>query len=191
MFLEKYPYTDFNEYNLDWIIINIKKLLNYFEGPDQLATVKYVDEQIAAAKDILEAMISDLDDAVSNLENKKLDKSDFNAFLIELQISLNSITGNIETLRQATAANAQAIIKTYNDLKNYIDSQLIDLQVINPLTGESEPIQLVLNYMANMLRDDALTATEYDSAELTATAYDALDLTAYDYDNFGKNYITI
>lgn len=182
-FFHNYPYTDFHELNLDWCIVNIKKLLNYFEGLDELATVTYVNEQIAAAKAVLESLIADL-------EEKKLDKTEFNSFLRELQVSLNSITGNIETLQLATAANAKAIIDTYNTLKSYIDSQLIELKVINPMTGESEPIQLVLNYMANLLRDEALTASEYDAAELTATAYDALLLTAYDFDNFGKNYIT-
>ena len=182
-FFHNYPYTDFHELNLDWCIVNIKKILNYFEGLDELATVTYVNEQIAEAKAVLTAMIDDL-------EAKKLDKTDFDTFVYELQISLNSITGNIETLQEATAVNAQAIVDTYNSLKDYIDSQLIDLEVVNPLTGETEPIQIVLNYMANLLRENALTADEYDAAELTATAYDALQLTAYNYDNYGKDYIT-
>lgn len=178
-FFHNYPYTDFHELNLDWCIVNIKKILNYFEGLDELATVTYVDESIAALRTALQAAI-----------DLKLDKTEFQTFLSELQISLQSITGNIEALQKATAINAQAIVDTYNSLKNYIDSQLIDLEVINPLTGQTEPIQLVLNYMANLLRNEALTADEYDAAELTATAYDALQLTAYNYDNYGKEYIT-
>lgn len=178
-FFHNYPYTDFHELNLDWCIVNIKKLLNYFEGLDELATVTYVDESIEALRAALQAAI-----------DLKLNKTDFDTFVYELQISLNSIVNDINTLERTTAANAQAIIDTYNNLKAYIDSQLIDLEVINPLTGESEPIQLVLNYMANLLRDNALTAAEYDGAELTATAYDALQLTAYNYDNYGKDYIT-
>lgn len=178
-FFHNYPYTDFHELNLDWCIVNIKKLLNYFEGLDELATITYVDESIAALRTALQAAI-----------DLKLDKADFDTFVYELQISLNSIVNDIHALEHATAQNAQAIIDTYNNLKNYIDSQLIDLEVINPMTGESEPIQLVLNYMANLLRQNALTASEYDGADLTATAYDALQLTAYNYDNYGKDYIT-
>ena len=178
-FFHNYPYTDFHELNLDWCIVNIKKLLNYFEGLDELATIKYVDDSIEALRVALQAAI-----------DLKLNRSDFDTFVYELQISLNSIVNDIHALEHATAQNAQAIIDTYNTLKNYIDSQLIDLEVINPLTGESEPIQLVLNYMANLLRDNALTAAEYDGADLTATAYDALQLTAYNYDNYGKDYIT-
>lgn len=178
-FFHNYPYTDFHELNLDWCIVNIKKLLNYFEGLDELATVTYVDESIEALRAALQAAI-----------DLKLDRADFTTFVSELQISLNSIVNDIHALEHVTAQNAQAIIDTYNNLKAYIDSQLIDLEVINPMTGENEPIQLVLNYMANLLRENALTASEYDGAELTATAYDALQLTAYNYDNYGKDYIT-
>lgn len=182
-FFHNYPYTDFHELNLDWCISNIQKLLTYFEGLSKLATVEYVDTEVAKAKAACEAMIADL-------ENRKLDKTTFDNFVYEVQQSLNSIVNDINVLERATADNAQAIIDTFNTLKNYIDSQLIDLHVINPLTGISEPIQLVLNYMANLLRGNALTASEYDGADLTATAYDALQLTAYNYDNYGKDYIT-
>lgn len=183
-FFHNYPYTDFHELNLDWCIVNIKKILNYFEGLDELATVTYVNEQVAEAKAVLTAMIDDL-------EAKKLDKTDFDTFVYELQISLNSIVNDIHALEHATAQNAQAIIDTYNELKEYIDSQLIELEVINPMTGNKQPIQQVLNYMADLLRSDSLTAQEYDQAELTAAAYDALQLTAYVYDNYGKNYIGV
>ena len=182
-FFHNYPYTDFHELNLDWCIENIKKLLNYFEGLDELATITYVDEQVAAAKAACEALIADL-------EARKLDKTTFETFVSEVQQSLNSIVSDINVLERATSANAQAIVDTYNELKDYIDSQLIELEVINPLTGNTQPIQLVLNYMADLLRADSLTAQEYDAAELTAAAYDALQLTAYMYDNYGKNYIS-
>lgn len=181
-----YPYTDFHELNLDWCIENIKKLLAYFEGLDRLATVEYVDEEIRKTKE----EIRKAEETLQALIDLKVDKTTFNEFVSEVQISLESIAGNIRTLQLAVADNAQAIIDTYNNLKNYIDSQLIDLEVINPMTGQTQPIQLVLNYMADLLRSDALTAQEYDSAELTAEDYDGLELTAYVYDNYGRNYIT-
>jgi len=181
-FFHNYPYTDYHELNLDWCVENIQKLLTYFEGLSKLATVEYVDTEIAKAKAQLQA-------AIDNLENKKLDKTTFNVFVSEVQSSLNSIVNDINVLERAVDANAQAIVDTYNELKDYIDSQLIDLEVINPMTGITQPIQLVLNYMADLLRADSLTAEEYDDAELTAQTYDNLQLTAYVYDNYGKQYI--
>ena len=178
--MNKYPYTNFQEYNLDWIILQVKTLLEYFEKIGEYATEEYVDNAISELNTTLRALI-----------NLKLDKVDFDTFVVEVQTSLNSIVNDINVLERSTAENTQAIIDTYNTLKQYIDDQLIELQVINPLTGNIQPIQLVLNYMADLLRADSLTAQEYDSAELTATAYDNLELTAYVYDNYGKNYIGV
>ena len=126
-FFHNYPYTDFHELNLDWCIENVKKLLEYFEGLSALATIEYVDTEIAKAKAACEALIADL-------EERKLDKTTFNTFVSEVQQSLNSIVSDINVLERATAANTQAIIDTYNELKEDIDSQLIELEVINPLT---------------------------------------------------------
>lgn len=178
--MNKYPYTNFQEYNLDWIILQVKTLLEYFEHIGEYATEEYVDNAI-----------SELNTTLRTLIDLKLDKVDFDTFVTEVRSSLNSIVSDINILERATSDNAQAIIDTYNTLKQYIDDQLIELEVINPLTGNIQPIQLVLNYMADLLRSDSLTAQEYDNAELTASAYDNLELTAYVYDNYGKNYIGV
>lgn len=176
--MNKYPYTSYQEYNLDWIILQVKTLLEYFEHIGEYATEEYVNNAISELNTTLRALI-----------DLKVDKVDFNTFVSEVQLSLATLDGIIRDLQLATQENAQAIIDTYNTLKKYIDEQLIDLQVVNPLTGQIQPIQLVLNYMADLLRADSLTAEEYDDAELTASQYDALELTAYVYDNYGKNYI--
>ena len=60
-----------------------------------------------------------------------------------------------------------------------------NIQVVDPTTGLTSPLQTVINNIAGIARD-ALTATEYDGLELTATAYDTEEITAYDYDFSGK-----
>ena len=183
MINNKYPYTDFNEYNLDWIILNMKKLLDYFEQINDFATEQYVQDSIAALKLELENKLVPMIDG-------KVDRIEYVGFVSEVQQSLYSMAGAIQQLQQQTAANAAAIVNTYNTLKAYIDDAVFNLTMQNPFTGQEEPIQIILNYIANLMRGDALTASEYDAALLTATAYDALDLTAYNYDNYGANYIT-
>jgi len=163
----------------------VNELIEYFNGQEAFATEEWVLEQIAACKAELETRLNKMDALIDT----KLDKTTFETFVAELQISINSMAGQIRSLEEATVQNAADIIETYNSLKRYIDEQLIDLEVVNPMTGNVQPIQLVLNYMADLLRADSLTAGEYDAAELTAAAYDALQLTAYTYDNYGKNYI--
>lgn len=178
MFINNYPYTDFNELNLDWILKTVKELSEKIEEYEGFATEDFVIDQINALNSELIAII-----------NTKVDYDEFSTFVSEVQTSLNSFTSIIETLDTRVNENAQAIVDTYNELKTYIDEQVIDLQLINPFTGQSEPAQSVINYMANLMRSDSLTAEEYDNAQLTASAYDLLELTAYMYDNYGKQYI--
>lgn len=65
-----------------------------------------------------------------------------------------------------------------------------DITLFDPSTGAYENIQDVINNIWNSGRDDALTATEYDTLDngdpLSATAYDAYQLSAFDYDKYGK-----
>lgn len=89
--------------------------------------------------------------------------------------------------------SAQLIqIRSYIDvqdesLRDYIDSVALgQIYVYNPTTGERQDLQTVINSLFDVSREDALTATEYDSLELTATFYDGQDISAYDYDVAGK-----
>ena len=74
-----------------------------------------------------------------------------------------------------------------NNLQNQIDNIIVgQITVIDPTTGLTSPLQVVINNIYGSGRDEALTATEYDALDLTATAYDAYDITAYEYDTEGK-----
>lgn len=58
--------------------------------------------------------------------------------------------------------------------------------VVDPTDGKLESVQIALNHMWDTMRENALTAQEYDGLELTAAAYDAYMLTAVAYDRAGK-----
>lgn len=72
-----------------------------------------------------------------------------------------------------------------NKLIAYIDehvTKLDRLDVLNPITGEYENIQNVLDdIVAALLSGFGLTAKEYDDLELTALQYDKLIITAIQY----------
>jgi len=164
----------------------VNELIEYFNSLGEFATEEYVNAKIAEVLAVLEADKAKIYAAIA----LKLDRTEFETFLGELQLSLNSITEQIGLLRVQVNANTQQIEYNFNWLKNYIDTQLIDLEVINPFTGQVQPIQTVINYLADLQKQNALTAAEYDAAELTAATYDALQLTAIAYDIDGKNYIS-
>ena len=87
--------------------------------------------------------------------------------------------------------NATEYLKAYSDLgdqrleQEIQNIQLGQIQLIDPTTGITSPLQTVINNLAGASKD-ALTATEYDALELTATNYDAEEITAYEYDFNGK-----
>ena len=100
-------------------------------------------------------------------------------------------------------ANLQGMIATALQQANaYTDSKAAQLEaeiqeilvgqitIYDPTTGVISPLQTVIDNLYNSSRDEALTATEYDTLDdgepLTATAYDAYELTAIEYDSQGK-----
>lgn len=90
---------------------------------------------------------------------------------------------------------ATEYLKAYSDLgdqrleQELQNIQLGQIQVIDPTTGLTSPLQTVINNLAGTSQN-ALTASEYDALNLTATAYDALDISAYNYDFNGKAILT-
>jgi hypothetical protein len=59
----------------------------------------------------------------------------------------------------------------------------------DPFTGNMVMLQVVIQELADLHKDDALTATEYDALDIDASYYDGLDLSAYDYDWHGKTLV--
>ena len=88
--------------------------------------------------------------------------------------------------------NATEYLKAYSDLgdqrlmQEIQNIQLGQIQLIDPTTGITSPLQTVINNLAGASQN-AVTASEYDALNLTATAYDTQEIRAYDYDFNGKS----
>ena len=104
------------------------------------------------------------------------------------------VDAKLEAFRNAVEVqidNATEYLKAYSDLgdqrleQEIQNIQLGQIQVIDPTTGITSPLQTVINNLAGASKN-ALTATEYDTLNLTATAYDAQEISAFDYDFNGK-----
>ena len=60
----------------------------------------------------------------------------------------------------------------------------------NPLTGELQFYQDVIASLADLHRDNPITASAFDALLLTATAFDSKNITAENFDNNAGNLLS-
>lgn len=186
-FINQFPYSDWHELNLDWIIKSTKVMASQ---------VDYLSEEFSKIKILTEEYIQQMIDVAIRTNN------------IELYNKMNDLHTQITNEYQAYVQAQLSLMETYvnnqdvyydNLAKNYADTALIQANnytdehvldytmMINPITGEYDDVRVVVNDIVSYFHtENALTAAEYDALDLTASAYEAYDLTAYDYDFNGK-----
>ena len=186
-FTNQFPYTDFHELNLDWIINKMKELEN---------TTSYLVEEFSKIEVLTEDYIQTLIDRAIETNNLVIAQQ-----LIELKsditteykgyvtAQINALTTYIDNQDVYYNQLAQGYADTaLADAKDYVDSEVLDYtMMINPITGIYEDVRNVVDDIVSYFHTgNSLTAGEYDALDLTAGAYDAYEITAYDYDFNGK-----
>ena len=186
-FINQFPYSDFHELNLDWIIKKTKELEDTTQylveefSKIHILTEEYIqsmiDAAIAANNEILAQQLIDLKAEITT-EYKGYVTAQINA----LTVYIDNQDVHYDGLAQGYAASA------LSEAKDYVDAEVLDYtMMINPITGVYEDVRNVVDDIITYFHmNDALTAAEYDALDLTAAAYDAYDITAYDYDFSGK-----
>lgn len=186
-FINQFPYSDFHELNIDWVIKQTKNSLD---------RIVKLEEEMAEIELVTKEQIEIMIEQAINSNNLKIAQ--------QLQTLHTQITGEYQTY----VNNRYNQLKTYLDnqdvyydnlAKGYADQALIDANaytdsqvlgytmMINPITGQYEDVRDVVDDIVMYFHtENSLTAGEYDALDMTAGAYDAKDLTAYDYDFNGK-----
>lgn len=199
MFRE-YPYTNFHDINLDFILKQFRELKKEY------AEIKQMKEEIYATFEGLENDIIRLQNMYNMLlENNNAFKNeirdsftalanDINNTMASLERSLNSqlLNYTIETNEKFNnlASSVNLTINSFNRqltaMNRRLDEALANLwtslKMINPFTGQEESVLSVIDYLASLHMADGITANEYDLLELTAQVYDDKQLTAREYD---------
>lgn len=182
LFTNKYPYTDFHELNLDWIIEQVQTVTELVNDINKRAVTKgYLEQQLALYNSNLSIQI--------NANRKYIDDE-----VERLNYSMAELNAAIDVLYKVMLDHQKLIDsqiqQMYIDLLKYIDEHIAtitQLYVKSPITGKLTDIQTVLDDIWNrLLAIGALTATEYDNLELTANAYDYQFIQAIQYDSGGK-----
>ena len=142
------------------------------------SNTKFIEEYSGKIEEI-EAEVAALRREMSDFEEQiTLDISNrFAEIEIELRALIATALTQANAYTDATAARLEEEIQQIS---------LGQITLYDPTTGVMSPLQTVIDNLYGSTREEALTATEYDTLQLTATAYDAYDITAFNYDKYGK-----
>lgn len=159
---------------------------------------EYFEKQIKE----LETNYSGIDDRIIAIETEFNQlKSDIQSTLTEFQTSIENDVNNrlqqnynqiIQLLSEYQTVFNNSIANLRTELMSEIERiELGDVKAYNPTNGEVENISKVIMDVYEILRQNAITCTEFDALELTATAFDAIEITAYNFDVNGKELMNI
>lgn len=189
-FFDKFPYTNFQELNLDWILTKVREIQTDI---DEINSWKETfSAQINAQ---ISSLISEVTEEFTQL---KADiEKEFTDYRTETDAKFEAQRAETDKQFASLTDAVNARLTAFDGRIADIESKLDDIEtnlptlvhVTNPFTGMSDSIQNVINMLADTQRTDALTASAYDALELTASAYDAKNVTAFDYDYHGQSVI--
>ena len=187
-FYDKFPYTNFQELNLDWILSKVKEIqtdIDVINAWKETFSAQ-IDSQIS---DLINQVNTEFNQLKTDIAKEFTDyrtetDAKFEAQREETDKQFASLTGAVNARLTAFDGRIADIESKLHDIENNLPTLV---HVTNPFTGMSDSIQNVINALADTQRSDALTASAYDALAKTAAGYDAYKITAVNYDFNGKS----
>lgn len=195
-FQHKYPYSNFHDLNLDWILQKIQEYEARLDGIVDEAVAQanaYTDQQIAQFRNEFNElvaqveqevadMLSTVDDAIDRLTQEQQE------FIKTATTQINAINERVDTLEESISSSVdgmreytnQAILDNNQMLFDYIESSFIDVHVVNYFTGQEVTIQEMFDILAQFHLQNPLTYSQFAGKEVTYSALSALNVTYAD-----------
>ena len=169
MAFEQFPYTNFHDLNLDWVLKEVKRVSE--------AVDKWSTEVLDAAKTYTDVKVA-AEAERANQANLEL-KQTVETAIRDFQNAVNgAISGFQEQMRQqdieieANLAAARSYTNTQiaqnNEfLMDEISKGLIDLKVLNLFTGKYVTVQEMFDYLATFHLTGAISVAQINNAQRT------------------------
>lgn len=142
-FFNNYPYTNYHELNLDYILSNMAELKKSIDGLLESAE-KYTDDEIQKIREYVDTS----DKALNNLITILSSKVDEN-YSINIAYTDKEIVKNNEYIISEVSKNFELI------------------KVINYFTGEEISVQNMFNFLAELHATDAIDYSELENRALS------------------------
>lgn len=205
IFDHKYPYSDFHELNLTWVIekiqelnVNLTTLEERVKAETLEATKDYVDSRMADIISEFNALSSEVESLRLYFDNKVAElQGQYNIFIVSVRNQLDIMSARIEEFDQ-TIKNDIIGVNALTDLKieqnnDYILEKvaegLVNIKVVNYFTGELTSVQDMFNYLSRFHIEDAISYNELAGANITYNDYVALHMTYTELAQKGKSFI--
>lgn len=171
----------------EYLEVAFRELKAYVD--EHMEDVTHLEEAVAIINERLDNLVLEVNNHTTQINNldTKIDNVDEN-----LRFLISNVENSLKDL----------INQNFTALKNYVDYQdsliynridNIEIGLINvydPTSGTTQPLQTVINNLYELSNKDGLTASEFDLLELSASSFDAYQITAYDFDSAGKLILT-
>lgn len=171
MAFEQFPYTNFHDLNLDWILKEVDRVRTAVDtwSTEVLdAAKKYTDANVAAEAERANQAILELkqstETAIRDFQNV------VNGTLENFQQQLTQFDGELDSNLAAARGYTNAQIAQNNEfLMEEISKGLIDLKVLNLFTGTYVTVQEMFDYLAAFHLTGAISIAQVANAQRTVT----------------------
>lgn len=202
---EQFPYANFHELNLDWILKKIKELdekVDSIEDRILKEANDYTDQQIAGLRRDFAELEADFTAFKSDINAQfaaytaKQDKAfaDYqklvNAQIDLLEQEIRDARAELKTmLRQANAYTDASIAMLLLQLPDIITKNIKNAKVYNLLTGKYVTIQAMFDFLCMFHAPDALTCGEMFARNNTCTQITTYNKTCQEFITSAANFV--
>ena len=182
MAFEQFPYTNFHDLNLDWVLKEVKRVSE--------AVDKWSTEVLDAAKTYTDVKVA-AEAERANQANLELKQTVETAIRDFQNVVNGAISGFQEQMRQqdieieANLAAARSytnsqIAQNNEFLMDEISKGLVDLKVLNLFTGKYVTVQEMFDYLATFHLTGAISVAQINNAQRTVNTVVGYNATCTD-----------